>query len=190
MYKNEIIISILFIYLVSLPGCAHFNGNKDSMHADLIAASRSVVDDLELNMGSNVYDGSIIVATFVDVNNLDHSSTFGRFMAEQVASELSNRGYEVVEIKLRNSSIFIEEGKGEFLLSRNVKEISQKNDASCVVVGIYADGYKQILLNVKMLDPNSNVIISSSSSSIKMNKDEQKKYLDKSISIEDIDPYS
>jgi hypothetical protein len=61
----------------------------------------------------------LIVASFVNVNNLEEPSSFGRIIAEQVASRFTQRGQPIIELKLRQNSIFISEGKGEFMLRRS-----------------------------------------------------------------------
>ena len=80
------------------------------------------------------------MASFVNVNNLEESSSFGRIIAEQITSRFTQLGHKVIELKLRQNSIFIKEGQGEFILSRDVHELSKTYNASAVVVGTYADG--------------------------------------------------
>src|SRR3989338_905918 len=59
----------------------------------------------------------IIVATLVNIDNLEQSSTLGRTVSEQVGSKLANMGYMVKELKLRGT-LFVKSSTGELLLSR------------------------------------------------------------------------
>src|SRR5262245_19611390 len=43
--------------------------------------------------------GPIAVTTFVDIDNLYTTSTFGRLVAEQLMSELAMLGYNVIEVR-------------------------------------------------------------------------------------------
>ena len=139
---------LVFFTALTLMGCSHsqshpdINGysyQKTNKTTDLVAVSYGIVDNLEKNLKVPISpDDKIIVASFVDINNLTSSSPFGRIMAEQVGSRLAQKGYKVIEMKLRQSSVFVEEGKGEFLLSRDLKDISLNHKASAVVVGTYA----------------------------------------------------
>jgi TolB-like protein len=124
---------------------------------------------------------TLIVASFVNVNNLEESSSFGRIIAEQIASRLAQRGQRVVEMKLRQNSIFISEGKGEFMLSRDLsegkgefmlsrdlREISRTYNAAAVVVGTYADGGDRMYVSARMVRPTDSIVISATDVGIPM----------------------
>ncbi|MEG6506039.1 FlgO family outer membrane protein [Nitratidesulfovibrio sp. 1201_IL3209] len=114
-------------------------GSPYELGSDYVEAGYAIAEKLDANLRLPISkDQPIIVASFVNVNNLTESSTFGRMVAELVGSRLSQRGYHVVELKLRQNSLFVQEGKGEFMLSRDVKEISRMHNAAAVVVGTYA----------------------------------------------------
>jgi len=79
----------------------------------------------------------VIVATVVQVDNLN-GSRFGRVLAEQIGTRMSGIGYAVAELKLRGK-IFVKQGEGELMLSREAKEISGGQSAQAVLVGTYAE---------------------------------------------------
>jgi FlgO protein len=85
-------------------------------------------------------------------------------LVEQTASG----GHRVIEMKLRQNSIFISEGKGEFMLSRDLREISRTYKASAVVVGTYADGGDRLYVSARMVRPTDSVVISASDFGIPM----------------------
>ena len=90
----------------------------------------------------------VLVATVVSVDNLRESSRLGRLISEQVAARLTQLGYYVIEMKLRNN-IYIQEGMGELLLSRDVRDLSKSYNAQVVIVGSYAVASSQIYLTLK-----------------------------------------
>lgn len=93
----------------------------------------------------------LLVASWVDVNQVSRSSVFGKMMAEQLASRLVQQGIPVVEVKLR-SNLFISERGGEMLLSREIKDIGRLHNADAVVVGTYADaGNSGVYVTVKVV---------------------------------------
>jgi TolB-like protein len=69
---------------------------------------------------------------------------------------------------LRQNSIFIREGQGEFLLSRDVRELSKTYDASAVVVGTYAEGGDRLYVSARIVRPTDNIIISAYDAGIPM----------------------
>lgn len=146
-----------------------WNGNVENTR--IVNASYAIASSLENNLSMPIpQDAPIIVASFVDVSDLTKSSAFGRIMSEQIGSRLAQKGYRVIEMKLRQNSIFVDpENKGEFLLSRNIKDISKTHKASIVVVGTYAYApghlrqprHDKVYVSARMVDPTDSVIMSS-----------------------------
>jgi TolB-like protein len=105
-------------------------------------------------------DKRVLVASWVDVNQVSRSSIFGKMMAEHLASRLVQQGVAVMEVKLR-SSLFITEKGGEMLLSREIKQISQLHNAEAVIVGTYADaGSSGVYVTVKLVRAVDGLVMS------------------------------
>ncbi len=119
-----------------------------------------------------VLNQPIIVTTFVDLNNLDKSSIFGRVLAEELLNELHQAGFTVSEIR-KGRDIFIRKELGEMILSRNAREILGKSSARAILAGTYVATAKTIIINARLIDINSPLILSSCSYSLKMNKELQ-----------------
>jgi len=83
-------------------------------------------------------DTPIVAASFVSVDNLTESSTFGRIISEQISSRLAQHGFRIIEVKLRQESVFIKKGQGEFMLSRELKDLGDSREIRAVLVGTYA----------------------------------------------------
>ncbi len=114
--------------------------------------------------------GPIAVTTFVEIDNLYQSSTFGRILAEQLISELSMRGYNVIEIRMSDAVQIIED-QGELGLSRESNVIKGNQDISGLVVGTYAVSPNRVYVNSRLIDPRSSGILSVGS--VEMNKTEE-----------------
>lgn len=129
----------------------------------LIVASYAAVDRLLTDSAKRDIAGKekrVLVASLVDINQLNRSSTFGKMVAEQLASRLAQNGVPVVEIKLR-SSLFMSEKTGEMLLSREVQEVSKSHNADAVVVGTYAEsGTSGIYVTVKLVRATDGLVLS------------------------------
>ena len=105
-------------------------------------------------------DRRVLVASWVDVNQVSRSSIFGKMMAEQLASRLVQQGIGGMEVTLR-TNMFITEKGGEMLLSREIREISQLHNAEAVVVGTYADaGSAGVYVTVKLVRAIDGLVIS------------------------------
>lgn len=91
----------------------------------------------------------IVVASLVNVDDLT-SSRLGRAVSEQLGTALTASGYTVAELKLRGT-IFVKRGEGEFLLSREVTEITRDHLAQAVLVGTYAQSLNNLYVSLKLV---------------------------------------
>jgi len=167
MKRDKLILFFILILTMMLSsyGCSSSSSSRQTPHivkGNLVSMGYSVADRLISNSKQPINsEGSIVVATFVSINNLNESSTFGRIIAEQIASRFSQRGYKVKEVKFRQDTIFMQEGEGEFLLSRDLRAISEKHDASAVVVGTYGEAYNEMYVSARIINPSNGLLVSS-----------------------------
>jgi TolB-like protein len=96
-------------------------------------------------------DTPIMAASFVNIDNLTTSSTFGRIVSEQVASRLAQHGFRIIEIKLRQESVFIKKGQGEFMLSRELKDLGSSREIRAALVGTYAISEHFIFVSARIV---------------------------------------
>jgi TolB-like protein len=142
-----------------LSGCANSGGEIPD--ADLMATNYKAAEQLLANSQVPLQKGqNVVEATFVDIVDLEDSSALGKLISEQISSRLTQLGYRMVELKLRNN-IFIKERGGEFMLSRAVQDISTAHDAQAVIVGTYAVARDEVFVKASIVQPASNAIVSS-----------------------------
>ena len=147
--------------LFCLCGCTDSHYEMKQVPPQLSQAEMSRTDIVKV--GYELADGlneeeTVIVASFADVDNLTQSSTVGRLLGDIVGSRLSQQGFTVVDIRTRQDSIFIQEQGGEFVLSRDVRALS---NAACVVAGTFGRLGKSTVVSVRMIRASDNVILSS-----------------------------
>lgn len=110
-----------------------------------------------------------IVATLVNIDQLEQSSTFGRLISEQVASRMTQLGFGVVELKVRNG-VYMKRNEGEFLLTREIKEVASAHKAQAVIVGTYAESSTMVYVNLKLVNPANSMILSAYDYALPMDK--------------------
>jgi TolB-like protein len=110
----------------------------------------------------------LVVASLVSVDDLSQSSSFGRMVGEQIAARLAERGVPVVELKLRNS-LFMSRAGGEFMLSREVKDLTLDHKAEVVLVGTYSVMGSDVLVTLKAVDVRDNTIVTGHSYTVSYN---------------------
>ena len=154
--------------------------SKEVKDVNLVTASYRAADALLKNTREiDLYPNkALLVASFVDVDNVQLSSTFGRMIAEQIGSRVAQRGYKVIEVKLRTQSIFVKgtenPNEGEFLLSRELQDISLQHDAHAVIVGTYAKGPEVVYVTAKLIRTRDSTILGSYDYSLPVGKNTKK----------------
>ncbi len=140
---------------------------RDVLQAGYIAGDR-VVDILKHRGFPG--DAVILSATFVDINDLTKSSPFGRILSEHVSSRMAQHGFLMKELKLRQDSVFVKKGGGEFVLSRELADISVENDAHSILVGTYAVSKYSVFVSVRVIRSKDNILIASYDFQVEMNR--------------------
>ena len=146
---------------IVLTACASGPTYQAAETSEFTQANYSAVDKLVTSTAVPIVKNApLLVATIVNIDSLGQSSRFGRLISEQVATRLTQLGYSVVEMKLRND-VYIQEGTGELLLSRDVRNLSKTHNAQVVVVGNYAvaAGYVYVYLTLKAVTVTDNRVV-------------------------------
>lgn len=105
-----------------------------------------------------VSGGPVLVATIVNVNDLSRSAPLGRTLSEQYASSMAAKGFNVKEVKLRGD-VFVKEGAGELLLSREIKDIARSHNAALVLVGTYSAAANFTYVSLKLVRTEDSRIV-------------------------------
>ena len=102
---------------------------------------------------------SIIVASMVELDNLEKSSPFGQLNAQQIGSRLSQHGFKVLEARLA-SELRLQKRNGEFMLTRESAELLARNhDAHAALIGVYSEGHDKIYISTRIVRLNDNALI-------------------------------
>ena len=148
-----------------LQGCAtspmhtYYYGDRSAglQRSNLIDTNERAADAL-LEYAPLDASQPVLVATLVHVDRLTESSRLGRMFSEQIAGRMVQRGLKVTEVKMRES-LLLKRDQGELLLSREVREVSQAQDAQAVVVGTYAVSASVVYISLKLVNPVGNQVI-------------------------------
>lgn len=132
---------------------------KEAVNAPLLQSSREAVGRLLATLDTAATGpGPVLVATVVDVNDLSRSAPLGRTLSEQYATAMATAGFDVKEIKLRGD-VFVKEGAGELLLSREIKDIARHHNASMVLVGTFSAAADYTYVSLKLVRTEDSRII-------------------------------
>lgn len=109
-----------------------------------------------------IVPGPVGVTTFVNIDDLYTSSTFGRMVSEQLMSELAMKGFDVVELRHSDALQFLN-SSGEFALSRDVRAVRPQRQLAAVVVGTYVVSPDRVYVNARLVQPSTSLVLSAAS---------------------------
>jgi len=119
-----------------------------------------LADEITESLGQGGLSGrqmAILATTFVNLDDLNRTSTFGRLCAEQLAGELKRREFEVVEAR-RSLDLQLLPKTGELSLSRDPAELAASFKANALLVGTYAVTAQHVVLNVRLIKAQDNTL--------------------------------
>ncbi|MET3131885.1 TolB-like protein [Oxalobacteraceae bacterium GrIS 1.11] len=124
-----------------------------------VASNYRAADALltQLN-GKLVANQPLIMATIVNIDALEQTSTLGRLVSEQISTRLAQGGLKMLEMKLRNS-VYMKRNQGELMLTREIGEMAHTHNAQAIVVGSYAESSDAVFVNIKVIEPNTNFVL-------------------------------
>lgn len=139
-----------------------------------IGSSRKAVDDMVQGLSmEHLEQAPVLVATIVNVNDLARTAPLGRTLSEIYASQLANKGFNVKELKLRGD-VYVKEGTGELLLSRELRDIAKNHSAALVLVGTYSQAQQFTYLSLKLVRTSDSRIVRSNDYALPNDRDVQR----------------
>ncbi|MEZ0574661.1 FlgO family outer membrane protein [Halodesulfovibrio aestuarii] len=119
---------------------------------------RELADQLLTNLDMETFkNASILPVTFVEQDNFERSSAFGRYIAEALIYEFNQRNVPVKEYRIGNE-IKGRKGEGEFMLTRNHRTYV-KNRRSLAIVGTYYQVKGSVFVNARIVRVSDNSVL-------------------------------
>lgn len=125
----------------------------------LNAALIFLADQIERNVDKKYYANPVIITSFVNLDNVKKTSGLGRLISESLMHELQVRKWNVIDIRLVKEVIV--EPSGEFSLSRDIKKIKDSYNIRGIVTGTYSMVDEQVVVNARVMDIDSGIVVSS-----------------------------
>ncbi len=179
--------------VVLIPGEKRQPENKNFVNAkEFKLKIREMTEQLIAGISDKSLQNTVALpVSFVNVDNLQQSSSFGRMITEQLFYEFNQRGFPIKEYRITNK-IAMKEGEGDFYLSREMKEIAATSPNAVVVAGTYYADKQSIVVNARLIRPQdgrvlrtANLVFQSNAFTRKMLGKTGQKYEEGSIHIRD-----
>lgn len=147
---NKLIFLIIGLIFT---GC-YFNG------ANLINDTYYHTGEL-INNNSLKRGDKVVLATVVDINNLDDTTQFGRTVTEEVAKQFINEGYKIIDVRANLKGIVVAKKKGEFYITRDVEKLANSIKANAIFYGTYSVAKQFVYINLKLINAKTHIILNS-----------------------------
>jgi TolB-like protein len=126
-----------------------------------------LADQLERNVDRKSVDNTFIVTSFSNLNRLSETSGLGRLIGENLIHELQVRRWRVFEMRMAKD-VMINDA-GEISLSRNDNRIRNTFKLGGVVTGTYSMAGNDIIINARVVDVETGLVISSAQTHLPVN---------------------
>ena len=164
--------SCVVLLLLALTGCASKGYEPKPIPfampvdpppgADMLTANTYAGDALASMLLRRAGPGKgILVTSFVNMENIETSSAFGRMSMQQVSSRVAQHGFTVLEVRLANA-LTMDRKQGELMLTRDSAKLLEANhDAHAVLVGVYSRTADKIFISARVIRLADTAVIAS-----------------------------
>jgi TolB-like protein len=132
----------------------------ETIYQNLNGAIVSIADQLLVSNISKSKNTSIILTSFVNLENFNKTTTFGKIISESMFNELHIRKFKVTDFRGQDA-VSVNEN-GEFHLTRNIDKLRDHIEATeYVVVGTYVKFEDDsVLINARIIDSETGAVAS------------------------------
>lgn len=154
------ILSAIILIGIILGGCStkslvpvrNFTDGVHTISSDLLAQAGEDI----------VKNKTIIFTSMVDIDNMEHSSKFGRLFSESLMTDFKIRGWRVIEY--RGTDIVTRSQNGEFMLNRG--RLQKVDPNALILVGTYGLYDGNLVVNTRLVSSDVKELISAASITI------------------------
>lgn len=120
---------------------------------------RELADQLLTHLDKKALQGmTAMPVSFVNQDNFEESSSFGRYLSETLFYEFNQRGFPVREYRTE-SELATKQGQGEFLLSRKQQRIYAESPLTLFVTGTYYYDKHNIFVNARLVRATDGIVL-------------------------------
>lgn len=154
----------------TIMGCAQHGGPNyvTAQNSPFISANHQAADVLLQQLPGA--GSTMIIATLVNVDALDRSSTMGRIVSEQISARFTQAGQRMIEMKFRNN-VYISQSQGELMLTREIHDLAVAYNAQSVIVGSYGESKDYVFINLKVIQAGTNIVLATHDYALPINDD-------------------
>jgi len=134
-----------------------YGPNEDARELKLKV--RELADQLFARGTNSDLNGLVAIpSSFVSQDNFQESSSFGRYLAEQLFYELNQRGFPVREYRA-GDMLRLRPGQGEVLLTRDKPPLGVQSPSLSVLTGTYYFDEANVFVNARLIKGDTGMVL-------------------------------
>lgn len=147
------ILTLLAVFLITACTSSYVNnpGFTDGRYGMTLVTYEAVDDLMAQAIAKDLVtdETPILVASFVDIDDLNDTSPLGLAVTEQFITRLVQLNYKVKEVRLRD---YLEVSKkGEFAMGRDSDYNSRTTKAAAIVTGTFVESGNSVIFNSRFI---------------------------------------
>lgn len=176
MIKRTLALTLSALCLSLSAGCATDGVRAEPTYEaasrnELVSTNYRAADALLSQLrNQQEVTGPTLVATLVNIDALDRSSTLGRLVSEQVAARFAQQGRAMIELKLRHT-MYMRRTEGELALTREIAEVARQHNARAILLGSYGLSGDMVFVNLKVVQPGNNLVLAAYDYALPLNRE-------------------
>lgn len=120
---------------------------------------RELTDQLLVNLNAASYNGvTAMPVSFVNQDDFEESSSFGRYLAEALFYEFNQRGFPVREYR-SEGELATRQREGEFYLSRRQQRVYAQNPLTVFITGTYYYDKHNVFINARLVRASDGLVL-------------------------------
>lgn len=127
----------------------------------LVNTVELAIDSVLAQAQGKIENSTILVASTQKLDSLNTPGTIGRTIGEVISSRLAQKGFPVVETKLRSNLVINDHG--ELLLSRDLRNIAAEHSSNTVITSSWSAGGSMVYVTIKAIRVSDGVVVGSKS---------------------------
>ncbi|MBN2231454.1 MAG: hypothetical protein JW781_01355 [Deltaproteobacteria bacterium] len=159
------------LVLLLLAGCTCRPGTRPRQTAsmkELNCAIKLLVKDVERHfLDRDMFktceskeNHRFLYASFMDEEDYHRTTPFGRLLADAMATELQQKGFQIVEARLARA-VHVDPQYGVVALSQDLDKLMDLHEASFVITGVYTRTSTGVYISAKVIGRTSQVVYGS-----------------------------
>jgi len=161
LYYLALLSTIFFISACSGPNLSSSKSSGDDVNWEVGGVAAKLVKKLTSNRTFYEDEGpAVAITSFYYLDQDNQSMKLSMILAESIIHQMQKQGYRPIDYKLMPTVKM--SANGSYVFTKNMEELREKGFVNLVLIGTLTELFDGILINARIIDIRTGVVVSSS----------------------------